>query len=343
MKSVLCLDIGSGTQDVLLYSPDMKICNCPKFILPSPAKLLAGRILRTMETNPAIYLYGSNMGGGFAGVVRKGLKNGTKFCCHPKAAAAFSDDLDKVRSMGIDIEEACPDGYAAMAIGDFEPAFWRSFLSQMDLAMPETVAIAAQDHGFHPGTSNRLGRFKLWEKFLTQAHGRPEALVYKTPPKELTRLRAIQECSGGGPVADTGSVALLGVLYEPEINKIAQEQGACVINIGNSHTIAFLVHQGRVLGIYEQHTGLIGTEKLWRDIREFKQGTLTNEQVFAERGHGCLNLNRDKNLEFERTYVIGPRRDMLKGYPVSFPAPGGDMMLAGCFGFLTAGLAGASC
>ena len=36
-KTTLCIDIGSGTQDVLLYSPDTEVENCPKFVLPAPA------------------------------------------------------------------------------------------------------------------------------------------------------------------------------------------------------------------------------------------------------------------------------------------------------------------
>ena len=51
-------------------------------------------------------------------------------------------------------------------------------------------------------------------------------------------------------------------------------------------------------------------------------------------GHGCATLDLPvKAGGFLPTYVMGPRRAMLKSYPVEFPAPGGDMMLAGCFGF----------
>ena len=37
---------------------------------------------------------------------------------------------------------------------------------------------------------------------------------------------------------------------------------------------------------------------------------------------------------FPLTYVLGPRRAMLSGLQAEFPAPGGDMMLTGCFGLL---------
>jgi hypothetical protein len=48
-----------------------------------------------------------------------------------------------------------------------------------------------------------------------------------------------------------------------------------------------------------------------------------------------MNLDLPREADgFKPTYVIGPRRNMLNGFDVSFPAPGGDMMLAGCFGLI---------
>ena len=37
---------------------------------------------------------------------------------------------------------------------------------------------------------------------------------------------------------------------------------------------------------------------------------------------------------FQETLVLGPRRRLLANHSVEFPAPGGDMMLAGCFGLV---------
>ena len=75
--------------------------------------------------------------------------------------------------------------------------------------------------------------------------------------------------------------------------------------------------------------------KLWSDLAAFRRGCLPFEQVFEEKGHGCLCLDLPEEADgFGPTYVLGPRRALLEGYDVSFPAPGGDMMLAGCFGLL---------
>ena len=43
---ILSLDIGSGTQDVLLALPGKRAENWPRFVLPSPALAVAERLQR---------------------------------------------------------------------------------------------------------------------------------------------------------------------------------------------------------------------------------------------------------------------------------------------------------
>lgn len=332
---LLLLDIGSGTQDVLYVLPGQEPSNWPKFVLPAPARGVARRIRQLTAQGRDIYLSGTNMGGGFAQALNEHLSTGRRAAAHPEAALALADDLSLVEAMGVQLADICPAGHANVRLADFEPGFWQAFLAAAGLEQPDTVAACAQDHGFHPGKSNREGRFRLWERFLTEAEGRPEALVLRAPPPELTRLAALQRSIGGGAVADSGPAAVLGVLSVPEIERDAHERGACIVNIGNSHTIAFLVFRGRVFGVYEQHTGLVDKERLWSDLTRFKAGQLGFAEVFEARGHGCMTLDLPAEAgTFGRTYVIGPRRGLLDGAPVEFPHPGGDMMLAGCFGLL---------
>ena len=76
-------------------------------------------------------------------------------------------------------------------------------------------------------------------------------------------------------------------------------------------------------------------EKLWADLAAFRCGCLSFEQVFDDKGHGLpLPGPARRGDGFAPTFVIGPRRAMLEGYDVDFPSPGGDMMLAGCFGLI---------
>jgi len=333
-QTALCLDIGSGTQDVLYYIPQRELENCPKFILPSPAVMVARRLEELGRRNKSVYLYGYNMGGGFARVLRKHLQAGLKAAVHPEAAYAMSDSPDNVRAMGVEITKNCPPGFAPVYLADFDPGFWQGFLAQAGLEYPEVILASAQDHGFHPGGSNRLGRFEIWRKFLSREHGDLKKLIFDVPPEEMTRLISLKQCMGGGLVCDTGAAALLGALSVPEVEELSQQQGICVVNAGNSHTIAFLVYRGRVMGIYEHHTGMLDGEKLWAQLESFRAGRLTNEEVFEDRGHGCRVLDEAAGMEFGPVFLLGPRRRLLEGFQAHFLCPGGDMMLAGCFGML---------
>lgn len=333
--TTLCLDIGSGTQDVLLYSPDMEIENCPKFVLPSPALQIGKRMERLRLEGKNIWLHGRNMGGGVTRFIRAHQQAGLTVASSQSAAYTMADDLNRVTDSGITLTEQCPEGFTPVRLTDFDESWWRNFFAAAELPWPDSIAACAQDHGFHPGESNRMGRFKLWQSFLEEGKGRPEHLVFETPPPMLTRLRDLQEDIGGGPVADTGAAAVLGTLYVDEIEKESHRHGVTLVNIGNSHLIAFLLYGGRIHGVYEQHTGCVDSEKLWNDLADFRCGCLSFEQVFADRGHGCMTLDLPDEADgFKPTYVIGPRRSMLEGYDVSFPAPGGDMMLAGAFGLI---------
>lgn len=335
--SILCLDIGSGTQDALLWSPERSLENCPKFVLPSPAKQVAARIRALTAQGRPIHLHGGNMGGGFFGAVLGHLKAGLAVTAHPLAALAISDDPARLAGQGVTLRGICPRGHAPVHLTDFDPGFWHGLLAQAGLEYPHLVLAAAQDHGHHPGGFNRLGRFALWERFLGRTQGRLEDLLYEAVPPELTRLAALQHCTGGGPVMDTGPAAALGALFDAAIKARCQGEGALLVNMGNSHVLGLLLFAGRLHGVYEHHTGQLSTPELADQLERFRLGALTGEEVRAGGGHGCLVLPRpEAALGFPATFALGPRRGELAGMRAEFPAPGGDMMLTGCFGLLKA-------
>ncbi|WP_147819229.1 DUF1786 domain-containing protein [Salidesulfovibrio onnuriiensis] len=334
-QTTLCLDIGSGTQDVLLYSPDREVENCPKFVLPSPALQIGKRLAALTAAGKNVWLHGHNMGGGVTRFVRAHLKAGLHVAAQPAAALTMGDDLERVEQSGVALSEQCPDGYEPLLLSDFDEGWWRRFFQAAGLKWPDAIAACAQDHGFHPRESNRKGRFKLWEEFLTTNQGRPEALVFRDPPPMLTRLRELQRCIGGGIVTDTGAAAVLGALFVEEIERESFAHGLTLVNVGNSHVIAFLIFEGRIHGVYEQHTGVVDGAKLWADLELFRTGKLGFEQVFDENGHGCLVMDLPERARgFGSLHVLGPQRALLRAHSVCFPAPGGDMMLAGCFGLV---------
>jgi uncharacterized protein (DUF1786 family) len=111
-------------------------------------------------------------------------------------------------------------------------------------------------------------------------------------------------------------------------------------NIGNFHTLAFHLVKGRIVGIFEHHTGEISRAQLEDMLVKLAHATITNEEVFNSSGHGALILEKSSNdgASFPFLAVTGPRREMLRGSPLHpyEATPHGDMMLAGCFGLLRA-------
>jgi len=336
VERALCLDIGSGTQDVFYALPGLEPENCPKFVLPAPARQVGARLSALTAAGRSVYLTGRNMGGGFFKTFQAHLKAGLPLAIHPDAVWALTDDPDRLAATtNAVITPHRPEGYVPVHLADYEPGFWRALLSAAGLPEPELVLAAAQDHGLHTGKSSRIGRFTLWERFLRQAKGLPEGLVYQTPPVELTRLAVLQDSIGGGAVADTAAAAILGALIDPAITARSRETGVLLVNMGNSHTVAALLFRHRIHGIYEHHTGLLSAEELWADLGRFRRGSLPGSEVFDRGGHGCLTLDLPPEAGvFPYTSVIGPKRAFLRDFDVDFPSPGGDMMLTGCFGLL---------
>lgn len=330
---ILSLDIGSGTQDALLAVPGVRPENWPRFVLPSPALGVAERIRRHTAAKRPVWLYGHNMGGGFAPAMQEQAAAGLAPAASPDAALALHDNPERVKAQGVRIVPACPPAYAAVSVADYEPGFWDALLGAAGLPKPSLVVAAAQDHGHHL-EGNRVGRFKLWQTLLAETGGDPARWIYDTPPDACTRLLALRRCTGG-PVADTAAAAVLGALATPEVARRSRRQGVTVVNVGNSHVAAFLVFRGRILGVYEHHTGLLDTDALLFDLKEFAFGWLPDEQVRAKGGHGCAFLAPlpPEAEGFAPTFVVGPRREMLQGHG-QFIAPHGDMMIAGCHGLL---------
>ncbi|WP_456325118.1 DUF1786 domain-containing protein [Desulfonauticus submarinus] len=329
--NILCLDIGSGTQDVLYFQEGVEIENCPKFILPSPAMQIATQIRNLTAKQKDIFLYGKNMGGGYKFALFEHLKAGFKVFVAKDAYFSLADDLEKVKKMGIEIVENPPKGAAPIYLTDFSPSFWQTFLNVLNLDYPDIILACAQDHGFFPHKSNRKGRFELWKKFISQ-NNNIYSLLYDFPPIELNRLFSLRQSIGQGLVADTGVCAILGAMFDSKIEELQEQQGICIVNIGNSHVLGFLVYKSEVYGVYEHHTRLRTGEQIWEDIQLFKKGKLKNEDVFSSNGHGCVLI--DLPVDFGPIFVLGPRRAKLSQFDVEFLCPGGDMMLAGCFGLL---------
>jgi uncharacterized protein (DUF1786 family) len=366
---ILAVDVGTGTQDILLFESDKTIENCFQLIMPSPTVIMAERIKRATAQGQALVLTGRTMGGGPCGwAARDHALAGHPAFATPDAARTFDDDLSMVEHMGIRIVEeqeaqslAQRPNTLHLELQDFNGAALSTALRAFDIDLAlDGLAIAAFDHGAAPpGVSDRIFRFDHIAKTVRQ-RPEPAAFAYQRDmlPPDLTRLEAIARSAAASQqllgthashtaqqplpllLMDTGSAAALGALDDPIVRS---KREVVLVNAGNFHTLAFHLIEGKIVGLFEHHTGLLGQATLEHLLRKLVQGTLTNQEVFDHNGHGALLLASQPGATsdphaFPFLAVTGPRRELLRGstlHPYE-AVPHGDMMLAGCFGLLRA-------
>jgi len=347
---VIALDVGTGTQDVLLYDTSLVTENNVKMVMPSQTAIVANRIKSVTEQGRSLFLCGETMGGGpSSAAVRAHLQKGYSVFATPLAAKTLNDDLDKVRSWGVKITVAQPEtDCVRIEMNDVDVPALSSALQQFDVSLPTMCAVACQDHGESSG-SNRIFRFQHF-KHLIATGGELTSFCYVDGriPNYLTRLKAVYRTLEEKEmqrilVMDTGPAAILGALCDDEAAKHAWEPHI-IVNVGNGHTLAAMLDQNKIIGMFEHHTSSITTEKLDYFLSLFMDGKLTNERIFQDGGHGCY-IHETGYREIDRAFrergfwvtTIGPQRGIMKKSRLRpyFAAPGGDMMLAGCFGLIT--------
>ncbi len=335
-EKILAIDIGSGTQDILVYEAGKPIENCVQMVLPSPTQIVAQKIREATAMEKNIFLSGNTMGGGpCSGAVENHLRSGLKVYATELAALTFQDNLEGVRKRGIKITNRSPKDAKEIHLQDVDLFSLRKALRPFGVNIPPAYAVAVQDHGFNPEGSNRRFRFQYWKKFLLSG-GKLTDLIYQAPPKYMTRMIAVQKDAPGAAVMDTCAAAIWGALCDPTVAE-RQEEGLIALNMGNQHTLGALIQGNRVGGIFEHHTGLMNREKLKSILDRFPENLLPNEEIFRDGGHGCAlhpDYSREKGYRF--VAVTGPRRALAEGLGYYMAAPYGNMMLAGCFGLVAA-------
>ncbi|MBE3573353.1 MAG: DUF1786 domain-containing protein [Moorella humiferrea] len=336
-RPLLAIDIGGGTQDILLYRPDQPVENCVQLILPSPTVICARKVEAATAARRDVFLTGYLMGGGaLVGALRRHLAAGLRVYATAAAAQTVYDDLDRVRRLGIVVTEAPPDDAVTIKTGDVDLDTLAASLAPYGVELPGEVAIAVLDHGEAPqGMSDRLFRFQHWRRFVADG-GKLTDLLYRRPPQYLTRMRAVQEQAPEAWLMDTGAAALWGALGDERVAAHSGE-GLIVLNCGNQHTIGVLLQEGRVWGLFEHHTSVLSGHKLAAFVAKLRAGELTQEEVFNDGGHGCyIHPDYRPGKGFRFVAVTGPQRRLTIHQDYYWAAPFGDMMLSGCFGLIAA-------
>ncbi len=340
-ERILAIDVGAGTQDILLWEAERPVENNVKLVLPSWTTVLARRVKQATREGRPIFLTGNLMGGGpIVSAMKRHLRAGYPVYATPRAALTVRDNLDQVRERGYTILKEgqgppeAPD-LLTLQTRDVDLDVLTKALAPLGVAIPETVAVAVQDHGECLEGSNRRFRFQLWREFVAGG-GRMLDLAYREPPACYTRMLAVQRDAPGAILMDTGPAALWGIL-EDDRAAAHQEEGFILVNVGNQHTLGVLLRGERMLGLFEHHTVLMTPEKLRGLVDGLHAGTLTNEEVYADHGHGAyVHPDYVPGGGFDFVAVTGPQRHLAEELGYYHAAPYGDMMLTGCFGLVSA-------
>ncbi len=354
---ILAVDVGTGTQDILLFDSDKEVENCYKLVLPSPTMRLAGQIRAATGRGQGILLTGTLMGGGpCAWAARDHAQAGYPLWVTPDAARTFDDDPDRVEAMGAVIvgeeEAATLNGrLTRLTMGDFDyqaiARFFAGFGVNLDREL-DAIAIAVFDHGnAPPGISDRLFRFEYIERRLKTDNSLTSlAFLAQDVPQIMTRMKATARAAEAArpdlPIVlmDTAPAAVLGAL---EDLLVRHTRPAIVANIGNFHCLAFRLGEidgdpsRGIEGVFEHHTGEISPPQLEEFLRRLAQGDLTHEQIFDSNGHGAV-MFATHSMPLDFLSITGPRRNFLNGSRLKpyLATPFGDMMLTGSFGLVRA-------
>lgn len=349
---ILAIDIGTGTQDILLFDPRLSVENAFKLVLPSPTMIVRNLIRKSTIAKKNVLLTGVTMGGGPSSwAIEDHIRSGLTVFATPSAARSFNDDLDRVAEMGVKIiseDEALriPEEVERLEVKDLDLPAIQKALAAFGVGLDDlaAVAVAVFDHGAAPAdVSDRKFRFDYLNERIRETN-RLSAFAFtrENIPPIMTRLQAVASSAGdlAAPliVMDTAPAAILGATFDP---LVSQQERVVIANLGNFHTLAFRLGPAGIEGVFEHHTGLLTRASMENLISRLADSSLENQEVFDSHGHGALIYTTEPLRLAPGTgnlVVTGPRRAMLAQSSLKpyFAVPFSDMMLTGCFGLLAA-------
>lgn len=341
---ILAIDIGSKTQDIMLYDDSITIENCIKMVLPAPS---LGFIKEILQSKEDLFIKGDTIGGGMLSkAIKEHAKKYRVFMTEP-AAYTIRNDIDVVKSHGIEI-------VAAEDADNFEENFKGKVINLQEIDLKflanllmhfnekldiDYIGVAVQDHGAAPkGMSNRKSRFKLFADVLKKSRD-IKSFAFKTPPKHFFRMTSVinaikKQTDAKTVVMDTSPDAVIGCFEDEHVNSAGP---TLIINMGNSHSIFMVVSGMKVDAIMEHHTRLLNDpEKLKNLVRRFADGEITGDEIYNDGGHGALILDSCGFENLKQIVITGPNRNLFKktNLNVYYATPAGDAMMTGPIGLI---------
>jgi len=337
-KKILAVDIGAGTQDILIFDPEKTMEGMISMVLPSPTLFYGERIKRCKED---LFLEGDTIGGGgITSVLKEHIERGHRVIMTRDAAFSVRDNLDEVEAMGIEIvmtpQEFKGDRFRLREV-DIEvlKEFLSNFEEDFNIGV---VAIAVQDHGTPPlNTSARKFRFSNFESFLKKKRT-PLSFAYWEDEIPLQYKRMRSACQAAREQLPQARCLLMDTSFSAIVGCMEEGRGiSLLVNVGNNHTLAVLLSDGKIDGMMELHTLSLTPEDLGDQIEKFVRGEISNDEVFERGGHGAV-IFHPHPLPDLSIKVTGPHREIFRdtGLPFKFAAPYGNMMMTGPIGLIRA-------
>jgi uncharacterized protein (DUF1786 family) len=347
---ILAIDMGTGTQDILMFDSSGPVENSVKMVMPSATQIAAGRIRRATAAARPVVLTGVIQGGGPCHwALEDHLRAGAAAYATPGAAQTFDDDLDRVGEMGVRVisedEAASLRDVERIALQDLDLPAIRAALAAFDVPPAvDGLALACLDHGAAPpGYSDRLFRFDHLRRVvgdrndLTAFAMLPEEIpAYLTRADTMVKTAIAQDGAASMVFLDTGPAAALGALQDARVRGTGTQ---LVLNLGNMHALAFHLNGTRIISLYEHHTGEITAEQIEDFSERLLAGALPHDDVFNTKGHGVFYAtDASTRPSPDIVAVTGPQRGKILGSRLQpyFATPHGDMMISGCFGLVHA-------
>ncbi|MGC9517271.1 MAG: DUF1786 domain-containing protein [Methanomicrobiales archaeon] len=339
---ILAVDVGVGTQDMLLYDSTKNIENSIKLVLPSPTRILAKKI-RNSENN--ILITGETMGGGpINKAIKEKLHKGYKIAMTTKAARTVRDDLNRVSGYGIDIIDENNNEldtkkyskYDKIELKDVDlPAIKNTLINfGVDLNF-NYIGVAVQDHGFKEGMGDRNFRFMKIKERLDVPRKTEEFSYFKKVPDYFTRMNAILRYLKQYKVLimDSKFASICGATCDDYVKGMDRY---VAMDVGNGHTLAAAFDNGKIVGVFEHHTHTLTRDKIELFVNKLVEGTLTHEEIHDDGGHGAWVLNAID--DYNCIVATGPQRILLNNteFNVYNAAPAGDVMMTGPAGLIKA-------
>jgi uncharacterized protein (DUF1786 family) len=226
------------------------------------------------------------------------------------------------------------DDFAKLELKDIDLDSIGSALSYFGVKLDfDYVGAAVQDHGYNEDMGDRNFRFLKIREKLNQPLAPEEFSFHGDIPDYFTRMKAVSRTlSNYDPfLMDSKFASVCGATADPMVQEL---NSYIVMDVGNGHTLAASIEDGKIKGIFEHHTSSLTPEKIEYYLKKLADATITHEEVHEDHGHGAWAL--ESITEIEKVVVTGPRRGLMEKvqFPVYHAAPAGDVMMTGPVGLI---------